>query len=255
MRPPPPPVLLLLAGAAFAAPAPLPGGFADALAARSLLGPDIWSRVVRIDNAGGAGRNAYPRDVYALVFELSGILWFYCDADGTQSLSLRRGALRADEADPGPLFRAVSDGFGAWSWVDRPRDWRAPGQPPANACFIECVAALRRRIASGAEAGAPRLLLYYVDTAGGRLGHAVLLFNVGGARAALDPLRSPRAVALPPDLGPDAASISHYLRGGDVAASRMLAIEDFPEGRRAGRWVVVPGSGVWRQFGPRLSAD
>jgi len=122
-------VALLLAvpgGACGGTKAP-PAGLRDAIAARALLGPAIWARVVRIDNAGprGAGpRNAYPLTVYATVFELSGILWFYCDADGTQSLSVRRGSPEADKADPGPLLRAISGQFGAWGWVDVPEAWR-----------------------------------------------------------------------------------------------------------------------------------
>ena len=49
--------------------------------ARAMLGAGIWSRVIRIENVSAGSR--YPATVYALVFELSGILWFYTDIDGT----------------------------------------------------------------------------------------------------------------------------------------------------------------------------
>ncbi|HXQ80208.1 MAG TPA: hypothetical protein VN775_02770 [Opitutaceae bacterium] len=237
-------LLLASGGVAAAGIGPVPDGLADALAARAMLGPDIWARVVRIDNGGARGadwRMAYPTTVYALVFELSGILWFYCDANGTQSLSLKLGSVEADKADPGPLFRAIYDRFGKWAWVDGPRDWRNPsaGGPP-NACFVECVAALRRRIASGGEADAPRLLSYYVNTPTSRLGHTVLLFGVGGRLAALDPESSEEPVILPGSLGADARSVARYLWGGFVSAARVLPIGAVGRMQAAGRWAALP---------------
>jgi hypothetical protein len=238
---------LLAAAAARAGVRPAPDGLAHALAARALLGPDLWARVLRIDNPGAGGclrRWVYPRTVYAVVFELSGILWFYCDADGTQSLSLRTDTLEADKADPGPLLRAISPRFGAWAWVD-PSGWAAPsGVSPPNACFIDCVAALRKRVAFGAEAAAPLLLSYYADTPSGRRGHTVLLFGAAGAEEALDPARSPEPVRLPSELGGDPRAISRYLRGGAVAAARELPL----------RLPPAPGAG-WRcaELPPRLA--
>jgi hypothetical protein len=236
-------LLLASACAAAAGVRSAPEGLSDARAARSLLGPGTWARVVRIDNGGARGaerRNAYPPVVFALVFELSGVLWFYCDEDGTQSLSLRRGSLEADKADPGPLFRAIYDRFGAWSWVDDPP---ASGGPaaliPPNACFIECVAALKRRIAAGEGVDAPRLLSYYVDTPHGRLGHTVLLFDSRSGLAALDPERSETPVMIPGALGPDSRSLARYLRGGAIAAARVLPISAAGPLRPADRWAAL----------------
>jgi len=223
-------------------------GLTDALAARSMLGPDVWARVVRIENGAARGalrRSPYPSTVYALVFELSGILWFYSDADGTQSLSTRRSSLDADKADPGPLFRAISDRFGSWAWVDDPPGWRAPPpMPPPNACLIECVAALRRRIAVGEEAGSPRLLFFYVDTPNGRLGHTVLLIGSGAGLTAVDPAKPEDPIRLPAYLGANARSVSRYLRGGEVASARILPIGAPGETRRAARWAALPPPAV-----------
>ena len=87
-----------------------------------MLGNGTWGRLVRIENStprGFTGRSAYPRIVYAYVFELSGILWFYTDADGTQSLSLTRGTVARDAADPGPALPGPwIRGFTGWRWVD-----------------------------------------------------------------------------------------------------------------------------------------
>lgn len=222
-------LVLLLASAGLArASTASTGGLADALAARSMLGADTWSRVVRIDSSRPGNilrRGPYPRIVYALVFELSGILWFYTDVDGTQSLSLTTNTADRDRADPGPLFRAIDPGFTRWSWVEAPRVPAGPEpRRPRNACFVESVAELDRRIASGGEAGSPMLLSYYVDTPGGRLGHTVLLFRTSIGLSAIDADESDRPIPIPGDLGSDARTLSAYLRGGPVAAARTIPI-------------------------------
>ena len=205
-----------------------PGGLDDALAARAMLGGDTWARLVRIDNTRPRSvlrRGPYPRTVYALVFELSGILWFYTGVDGTQSLSLTTGTVARDEADPGPLFRSIDPGFTEWRWIEPPKGPTAPfSARPRNACFVESVAALNRRIAAGGEANSPRLLSYYVDTPGGRLGHTVLLFGTAGGLAAIDADDSDRPEALPVELGTDPRALSAYLRGGPVAAARTIPV-------------------------------
>jgi hypothetical protein len=234
--------LLLLAAAAPEPGAAEPAGsLDDALAARAMLGADTWARVVRIENSRPAGvfrRGSYPRVVYAVVFELSGILWFYTDVDGTQSLSLTRGTVARDESDPGPLFRAIDPGFTAWSWVGVPPDTRSRVRlRPRNACFEESVGALRRRLAGGGRADSPSLLSYYVDTPVGRLGHTVLVFGTASGLLAVDADESDRPIPLPPEVGADPLAISAYLRGGPVSAARTIPIA--PAGR-ADRWAAIP---------------
>lgn len=211
-----------------------------------MLGADVWARLVRIDNGGsrpGWRRSRYPRIVYALVFELSGILWFYTDTDGTQSLSVTGGTLERDKAEPGPLFRAIDPGFATWSWVgDPPGPWlRTPRWPP-NACFEESVAALFRRVASGGETRAPRLLFYYVDTPGGRLGHTVLLYGTRSGLAVIDAEASERPVDVPSYLGSDPRAVSGFLRGGPVAAARTLTVACPARLSPAGRWAALASS-------------
>lgn len=236
-------LLLATAADAPAAVSGAPRGFQDALAARSMLGGDIWARLVRIDNSGARPRwrrSVYPNVVYALVFELSGILWFYNDGDGTQSLSVTLGTLERDKADPGPLFRAIDPGFVSWSWVDEPAGAWGPGaRTPPNACFVESIAALLRRVARGGEAGSPELLSYYVDTPGGRLGHTVLVFSTRGGLAAVDPGSSERLVSLPATLGNDPRSLSAYLWGKPVPAARTLPIRFTGKAPAPGRWAAL----------------
>ena len=236
-------LLLATAGIAPAGVSSLPGGLQDALAARALLGGGIWARPVRIDNGGPRGHwrgSAYPRTVYALVFDLSGILWLYTDSDGTQSLSLTHGTLAKDEADPGPLFRAIDPGFASWSWVDDPPgDWHVAARNLPNACFVESVAALLRRMDAGSEAESPRLLSYYVGTPRTR-GHTVLLFGTRGGLSAIDPESSDEPIRLPAYLGANPRAISAYLRGGPVAAARTLPILCAGKSPASDRWAALP---------------
>jgi hypothetical protein len=234
-------VVLLLVLAAAAPAGVIPAvGLADAVAVRAMLGGDTWSRLVRIDNTGPRPtlkRSVYPRTVYAVVFELSGVLWFYTDADGTQSLSLTRGTVERDEADPGPLLHAIDPGFAGWSWVDVPAGPTASRRPP-NACFVESVAALYRRMSAGGVADSPRLLSYYVDTPGGRLGHTVLIFDTARGLSAVDSDESDRPVSVPFDLASDPRAMSAYLRGGPVSAARTFPIV-VPR-KAEGRWAALP---------------
>jgi len=232
---------ILACAACAQGPAGPGSGLADARAAQAMLGGASWSRVLRIENKGRRG--PYPKIVYALAFELAGILWFYTDADGTQSLSLRRGRLAEDEADLGPLLRAIDPGFAAWEPVDGAAAAAAAAaagsgaprpDPLPNGCFIDSVAALRRLGFGGERADRPRLLSYYADTPSGRLGHTVLVYSTGDGSRAIDPDLSDRPIRLPAGLEGDPRALARYLRGGEVAAARVLAIPGPSEARPEG---------------------
>jgi hypothetical protein len=239
-------IILATAGIASAGIATIPRGLEDARAARSLLGGETWAEIVRIDNGGDrpAWRSSlYPKKVYALVFELSGILWFYTDTDGTQSLSRTRGTLERDKADPGPLFRGIDPGFASWSLVDDPRGTLGPPHlRPLNGCFVESVGALFRIMAVGGRADSPRLLSYYVDTPIGRLGHTVLLFETQRGLSVVDAESSDRPVSLPAYLGTDPRTLSAFLRGGPVSDARTLAIQERRKLPAAGQLAAMPAS-------------
>jgi hypothetical protein len=220
-------------------------GLSDAVAARSLLGPELWSRVVRIDNSedrGSAARTPYPRTTYGLVFELSGILWFYCDANGTQSLSVKAGAAEHDKLNLAPLLRLIMPRMASWSWVDSPGgvDPAAKAQAP-NSCFIECLALLERMADAPGEPFSPRLLSYYIDTPFGPLGHTVLVLRGREGTTAVDPDDPGSPVRIPAPADADAKSIARFLRGGDVASARTLEIDPFAMSRRDRNWTALAG--------------
>ncbi len=221
-----------------------PRDLEDALAARSMLSADTWARIVRLDNSHprGAWRERYPKTVYALVFEVSGILWLYTDTEGTQSLSRNLGTVARDEADPGPLFLAIDPGISNWKWVDAApeRPGRKEVEPP-NACFIESVRALDRRLAAGFRTESPRLLFYYVDTRIGRLGHTVLLFGTGKGLSVINFQESEMPVPVPAYAANDPRSIAEFVRRAPVSAARTLPISQVGRPTPA-KWATVRAS-------------
>jgi hypothetical protein len=194
--------------------------------AQALLGPETWSRVIRIENDTSASR--YPRTLHALVFELAGILWFYTEADGTQSFSLHPGRLAEEKADFAPLLRDIEPGFVRWRVVaDNGRPLPPPAAPGAlrNGCFIESVAELRLRLARGEDLERPQLLSYYANTPLGLHGHTVLVFGRGTQMEIFDPSRPLARSFVARELGPDALDLARALEGPAIVKARYVAID------------------------------
>jgi len=169
----------------------------NARRAQALLGPGIWSYVIRVENT--AERSRYPATVYALVFEEAGLLWFYTDTDGTQSLTLHPDRLTEEKSDIGPLLREIEPGFGAFSILADPAGGTPSGWGGAllNGCFVESLAALGERMRRGERIERARLLNCYVDTPAGRRGHTVLTYETPHGLFLLDPARSPEPRPMP----------------------------------------------------------
>ncbi|HZZ58225.1 MAG TPA: hypothetical protein VFE31_10375 [Opitutaceae bacterium] len=188
--------------------------------ARRLLGPETWARALRIANRA-PGR--YPAEVDALVFELEGALWFYTDADGTQSLSQYLNRTERDKADLGPLLRAIEPGFAAWEDAPPCLEDSVAGALP-NGCFIQSLGLLRERRMAGLALARPRLLSYYVQTPGGLRGHTVLQFREGDAWRVVDPLRPKARLVIHPRNPDDPRACAIQLRP-DVASARFLPLD------------------------------
>ena len=197
----------------------------NARRAQALLGADVWSQIIRVENTGSTER--YGRTVHALVFELVGILWFYTDADGTQSFSTFRGRLEADKTDFGPLLKEIHPGFGRWSEV--PSDASVgPAEPGElhNGCFIESVANLRRCLAVGGALSRPQLLSYY--TAGARMaGHTVLTFETPEGLKVIDPVCPGRPIFYPRESAGSAQALAKALVGRVVKRAVWVPLGDF----------------------------
>ena len=194
---------------------------AHARQAQAMLGPDVWSQVIRIENA--TPRGTYPQTLHALVFELAGVLWFYTDTDGTQSFSLQRDRLAEEKADFGPLLRDIDRGFTRWTVVsEADRANAAPRGPLPNSCFIRSVAA-SRALGDGVEH--PRLLSYYVRNGSMLRGHTVLTYEARGRLQVFDPDWPHRAKKYPESLGRDALALAREVRGRDVVRAQLLPLE------------------------------
>ncbi len=176
---------------------------------KELLGPATWSRVLLIENAAPTIR--YPAKFYALAFEFEGLLWFYTETDGTQSLSQHFGQVRTDKQNCLALARGLHPGF------TRVTDG-ACDQPPLTAlidnklprgCFLYCILNWRRLETFGTPARG-QLLTYYINTPDGSRGHTVLLYRYGRKHFLFDPADTEleRALLTPPPEDPlEAANV------------------------------------------------
>lgn len=185
--------------------------------ARTLLGAETWARVVRVENA--APSSVYPKIVYALVFELGGLLWFYTDSDGTQSFSLHRHNLAAEKADFAPLLRDIEPGFVAHAIL--PDDASEPeagvdGLSLPNGCLIESYAMLRQRALRGDAILQSRLLSYHVE--GRRIGHTVLVYETPRGLLLIDPAAPDKARRVKRRIAHDAVEVARSLQPEAVIA-------------------------------------
>ncbi len=164
--------------------------------ARAELGSGVWSRVLRIDNSNP--HNGYPSTVFATVFEFDGILWFYTDANGTQSFSLHRGRLDEEKANFTSLVQAISPDFRFFEILPE-----VAGKPVhvtsarlPNGCFIDSLAALRYRIEAGDAILRASLLSVYVGRGATLHGHTVLAYETPAGAFLIDSAVSPEPVRL-----------------------------------------------------------
>jgi hypothetical protein len=173
---------------------------ASAQHARTLLGGEVRSRVLRIECK--PGKRHAPAPLYGLVFVLEGRLWFYNAAEGTQSLSLEADRVEQDMADPAPLLRVILPGFIRFDDItDLPVRGGVLETPLPNGCFIECVARWHLLQGSQMPPDESSLLAFYFSSASGRRGHTVLVYQRNGRRFVYDSDTSKREQPLPPSVG------------------------------------------------------
>lgn len=217
---------LLLSLAALGAPLSAQTSLDYARRAGALLGDGVWSQVIEIRNENR--RSLYPETVHALVFELAGILWFYTDADGTQSFSLHRGRLAEEKADFAPLLRGIDPGFKRWTVLPAAGEPAVRGAGLKNGCFIDSVVELRDRLARGARVSAPRLLSYYAKAGLGQEGHTVLAYDVDGRTEIYDPSRPQAQFAFPLKRGREPLALARSIDRREIVGARYLSLEAVP---------------------------
>ena len=211
---------------------------ANARRAEALLGPDVWSRLIRIENTGDT--KTYPHTVHALVFELAGILWFYTDVNGTQSFSLYRGRLDADKTDFAPLLADIHEGFSRWTEVPshvvhvvhvgdvaHPETVTPESGLLRNGCFVESVAFLRTRLLVGGEVSRPQLLSFYVNRGLRSVGHTVLTFETKENVQVFDPAEPESLRMFRRELASDAVALGSALVGGMVSRALWVPVSEF----------------------------
>lgn len=201
--------------------------------ARQMLGPAIWSRVLRIENANP--QSQYPAVVYATVFEFDSLLWFYTDTNGTQSLSRQLGRLEEDKAELQPLLQRIDPGFADYEILpEEGVQFAGAPQRLLNGCFIESVAALRAAFDAGVPMREAALLTYYIDHDGRRFGHTVLVYTTGEGTFVIDRgrRRTPRPLEIA-GLHADAMEVARAAQGNYLAEEIVRA-----------RWVaaVIPAT-------------
>ncbi|MDB6167370.1 MAG: hypothetical protein JWM88_234 [Verrucomicrobia bacterium] len=214
-----------------------------------MLGAGAWSLVVRVENS--AVTAAYPSVVHALVFEEGGLLWFYADSDGTQSLSLHLDRLVEEKQDLAPLLRAIDPGFHSFRILpDGPAAPVILGRERLpNGCFIESLAALRERVIRGDRIERPRLLSCYAETPRGLRGHTVLTYRTPQGFFLLDPASSSAPQQLPSSWLENPMAVAETaLRGFDVRKARWIPV-DVPAVS-----LVADLNGRLRQVSPEIPA-
>jgi hypothetical protein len=208
-----------------------PSGLRSVQQAQALLGPETWTKVLRIQNDNRA--SIYARTVYALIFEFAGILWFYTDADGTQSFSLYQNRLEHEKSDLAPGLREIDPGFKRFQEMDA--EWVvAPHGELPNGCFIESLVAGRGILASQRDIKGAHLLLVYA--AGVRAGHCIFAFETADACYALDPTEDLRPRRLSKLVFENPQQLSFALGStGQEAKIRAVRRLEFPVLRRTER--------------------
>lgn len=190
------------------------GSRESAFQVRAMLGPDYWSRVLRIENDRSGRDSRYPAEFHALVVEFEDILWLYTEFDGTQTLSRYAGRAAEDRADLTPLLQAIVPGLVRFEDVtDRPPSV-LPAEPPAYACFPASVSRWTELRRGPNPPERARLLAYYPERQ--RQGHMVLEYWRDGRRYVFDPEKPTEDRELPARLDENPLRVARALfRPGD----------------------------------------
>lgn len=198
------PALLLMSVASVRA-----NSLESAFQARAMLGPEVWSRVLRIENDQPGRHSRYPAEFHALVVAFEDILWLYTEFDGTQTLSRYAGRLEEDRADLAPLLHAVEPGFARFQDVTDEQPFGVLARPPPYACFPAAVARWQQLRQEPNPPARARLIAYYPERQ--RQGHVVLEYWRDGRRYVFDSNHSGADREISPRLADDPLKVARAL--------------------------------------------
>jgi len=166
----------------------------SAFLAQHLLGPQVWSRVIRIE-AQPTEHSRYPAEFHGLVIAFADILWFYTEFDGTQNLSSRRGQLVTDEANLEKLLREIHPSMTRFTVeTDAPPAYDLPQVLP-NACFVACVKHWAKLQESGRRPKRVRLIACFPSDV--PVGHMIMEYRRGLSRYVFDPEQPDQQITIP----------------------------------------------------------
>lgn len=190
------------------------GSLESAFQARAMIGSEVWSRVVRIENERAGRASRYPAQFHGLVVAFEGRLWLYTEFDGTQSISLYAGRVEEDQADLGPLLRAIEPGLTRFEDVTDRQPFGILARPPPYHCFLAAVAHWQKLQGEDNPPTRARLLAFYPERA--RQGHMVLEYWRDGRRYVFDPEHPLKDRELPVQLTEDPLKVARTIhRTGD----------------------------------------
>jgi len=196
------------------------GSRESAFLAQDILGPDIWSRVVRLEREPLEG-DRRPAELHGLVIAFADILWYYNEYDGTQNLSSRRGQLSSDKANLAALLREIDPAMIRFTEeTERPPATVMPDVVP-NACFLSCLRHWEMLQRSAKPPKRIRLIACFPPGSPTN-GHMILEYRRGLRRFVFDPDRPTLQITIP-----------FWVSGNPLTtATRALG----------GRWVTPPGT-------------
>jgi hypothetical protein len=204
-----------------------------------ILSPDNWSSVIEIRNE--KRHPAYPAITYALVFEFNQVLWLYTPYDGTQSLSFTYGTTKTDRQNLMPLLKNKWPGFAHFRESVMEPEFTTKGhEHPANACFIEAIAALDAIGVPRSKINRAALLVIYFQNRDS--GHTVLSYETEDGRYVYDAKLYPKPIPLHAAKGADPVEMaSEAFPGAKIASARF--VEFSHEALVSGRHLIAGKAG------------
>jgi len=181
-------------GLLLAVPA-LAGSRESAYRARELIGPDVWARVVRLEDAPVEG-SARPAKLHGLVVEFADVLWLYTEYDGTQNLSQQRGRVAADKANLGELLHAADPALRQYTIEPEAAEPIGESVIPPNGCFLSCLVRWRELRQTEHPPKHARLIACFPPE-DRSAGHMLLEYRRGLSRYIFDPDQPTKLIRLP----------------------------------------------------------